>query len=171
MRRHLLLVRHAKSSWDDPAMADHDRPLSSRGQEALALMRGHLAGGANRPDLVLCSSARRAVDTLDGLRPALGEGALIEVDPALYEMTDRGLLGRLQGLDEPACAMVVAHNPYLQMLASSLAGHGDAEARQQVGVKFPTGAIVTLSFDGEWADLEPGVASADDLFMPRAPRS
>ena len=170
MSRHLLLVRHAKSSWDDPSLADHDRPLAPRGQDALPLMREHVAGGGHPPDLVLCSSARRAVDTLDGIRPALGDRVLIEVDPALYELDAGGLLARLRALDAVECAMVVGHNPWMQALAVSLAGGGDGEALRQLALKLPTGAVVTLSFEGDWADLGPGVANIDELFMPRRPR-
>ena len=68
MRRDLLLVRHAKSGWDDPSLDDHDRPLAVRGEKALRGLRDYLGRVEHPPDVVLCSSARRTVDTLDGFR-------------------------------------------------------------------------------------------------------
>ena len=168
--RHLLLVRHAKSSWDDLGLADHDRPLALRGVRALPRLREHLDRSGLRPDLVLCSSARRTVETLDGIRPVLGDRVLIEVDPEIYEMDDDDLLARLRTLGV-GCAMAIGHNPCTQELATGLAGSGDPDTLQQLEAKLPTAAAVTLSFDGSWADLGPGTARVDDLFMPRPPRT
>jgi phosphohistidine phosphatase len=171
MRRHLVLLRHAKSSWDDPTLVDHDRPLAPRGENALPRMCDHLASGAHRPQVVLCSSARRTVATLEGIRPALPDDVRVEVDHSLYHADGRELLDRLHGLDEgTTCAMMVGHNPSLQDLALLLADTGDSDLRQQLATKLPTGAIVALSFDGAWAELGTGEARLDDLFLPRRRR-
>lgn len=168
--RHLLLARHAKSSWDDPSVDDHDRPLAPRGERALPKMAEHLAAAPHRPDLVLCSSARRTVDTLDGVRAAVPD-ARIEIDDRVYAAGSGTLLNRLGRLDpDLGCVMVVGHNPGLQELAVLLIGAGDADLRSQVAAKLPTGAIVTLSFAGSWEDLAAGSARIDDLFLPRPPR-
>jgi len=66
--------------------------------------------------------------------------------------------------------MLVGHNPGIEDLASRLVGSGDAELRAQLAAKLPTGALVALSFNGAWADLAPGAARIDALFMPRPPR-
>lgn len=170
MGRHLLLVRHAKSSWDDPTLADRDRPLSRRGVDALGRMRDHLRAGPS-PDLVICSSARRTIETLEGIRPALPDDTRIGVDDSIYATDVHRLLALLRRIDAGiACAMVVGHNPTLQELALLVAGDGDEQARARLGAKFPTGAIATISFDDEWPALGPGTARLDALFTPREPR-
>lgn len=172
MRRHLLLVRHAKSAWDDAALTDHDRPLAPRGLKAVRRLSEYLARAEQRPELVLCSSSRRTVDTLDGIRTALSTDVRVEIDEELYEADSETLLERLRDLDsEIGSAMLIGHNPGTQDLAMRLAGAGDVGMLAQVATKFPTGAAVTLSFDGAWHELAGGAAHLDDFFMPRPPRS
>lgn len=171
MRRRLLLVRHAKSAWDDPALADHDRPLAERGERALPRLRAHLDGAGLRPDHVLCSSARRTRQTLDGIRPLVPAGVPIEVDRGFYLASAPAILDRVRRLgDAVACAWVIGHNPTMQDLGLLLAGDGDPGDLEQLRRKLPTGAAVTLSFDGAWSGLAAGRADLDDLFTPRPPR-
>ena len=172
MTRHLLLVRHAKSAWDDPLLSDHDRPLAGRGQKALPRICEHLEATGLCPELVLCSSAQRTVETLAGVRTAVPEAAVVEIDNGLYLADAEDLIARLRGIDPGiGCVMVIGHNPGLQDLSLRLVGDGGAEDRSQIAAKLPTGAVVTLSFDADWALLGPGVARLDDLFLPRRPRS
>jgi len=134
-------------------------------------MADHLAAATTSADVVLCSSARRAVDTLDGIRGAVGTPR-VEVEDRLYAAGVGALLTRLRSLpDEVRCAVLVGHNPGLQDLAVVLVGSGDADVWRQLAAKLPTGAIATLSFERPWAELVGGSARIDDLFMPRAPRS
>jgi phosphohistidine phosphatase len=171
MRRRLLLIRHAKSAWDDSSLSDHDRPLAPRGLEALPRLCDHLARAECQAEMVLCSSSRRTVQTLDGIRVAFAERATSEVDPDLYLASAATLLARLRDVDSRVqCAMTIGHNPGMQELALLLVSAGNAGMREQLLTKFPTAAAATLSFDGQWADLSPGTARIDDLFMPRKPR-
>lgn len=170
MERHLLVVRHAKSGWDDPSLDDHERPLAPRGIQATATMSGHLAE-APTPDLVLCSTARRTVETLDGVRPSLAGDVDVELDDALYLASAGEVLSRLRRVtDDVRVTMVVGHNPGMQALTSGLARSGDEATLHQVATKFPTGAIATLTFEGRWSDLGPETCHLVDLFMPRRPR-
>lgn len=172
MRHHLILVRHAKSSWDDASLADHDRPLAPRGARALAGIRDHLERTRYRPELLLCSSSRRTIDTLDGVRAGIPADARVVVTERLYSATADSLLGLLHGIDDAIdCTMVVGHNPVLQDTCLALVGAGRADMRQQVETKLPTGAVVTMSFEGPWAHLRAGAAELDDLYLPRPPRS
>ena len=172
MRHDLLLLRHAKSAWDDPSVADHDRPLAPRGEKALRGLRENLSRAEHPPDVVLCSSARRTVDTLDGIRAALPKHASIDVTDELYLADADTLLTRLHGLDgNVRSAMVIGHNPGIEDLALLVVGSGDAELRAQLAAKLPTGAMVTLSFDGRWTHLDAGTARIDALYLPRPPRS
>ena len=171
MLRHLVLVRHAKSSWGDSSLSDHDRPLAPRGVKALPRITDHLARAAARPELVLCSTARRTVDTLAGIRSALPADMRIETVRALYGASVDTVLGLLHGVAvDVGCVMIIGHNPTLQDVAITLVGEGDAALRASVAAKLPTGAAVTLSFDIAWSDLGPGTARLDDVFMPRPPR-
>jgi phosphohistidine phosphatase len=167
MRRDLLLVRHVKSAWDDPSLADHDRPIAPRGMKAVRQLRDYLKRSDYRPTVVLCSSSRRTVDTLDGIRAALPKRATVEVTDDLYLASADTLLARLHALDgTTGCAMVVGHNPAIEDLAAHLVGSGDTALRQQLAAKVPTGALVALSFDGAWTDLGAGDARIDALFLP-----
>src|SRR5215831_14982212 len=91
----LYLLRHAKSSWDDPALADHDRPLAPRGRRNGAALAEHVTREGIAPDLVLCSTALRARETLALLLPALGGEAEIQLEDELYGATADELLARL----------------------------------------------------------------------------
>jgi len=169
--RHLVLVRHAKSSWGDHALADRDRQLAPRGVAALPKMREHLEREGTSVDLVLCSAARRTVDTLAGIRRSLAAGVRVTVEDAIYGAGVVSLLERLRVLDPVVRAvMVVGHNPSLQTLGALLAATGEPSEMEQLRTKFPTGAIATLSFDGEWSTLDRDSARLDSLFMPRRPR-
>lgn len=169
MRRHLMLVRHAKSAWNDASLADHQRPLAPRGLEALPRLRDHLAAAAHPPELILCSTSRRTMDTLEGIRAAVPQHAQVETEPVIYGASAHSLLSRLQLVDDDiGCAMVIGHNPAVQDLAMFLTGVGDLDLRGQLAAKLPTGAAVTLSYDGTWGELGAGAARLDDLFMPRS---
>ena len=82
--KHLYLLRHAKSSWDDPALVDHERPLAPRGEKTTALLKKHLRRKQIAPALVLCSPARRVVETFLGIEPALGEDVSVQAERELY---------------------------------------------------------------------------------------
>ncbi|HEU5004115.1 MAG TPA: histidine phosphatase family protein [Actinomycetota bacterium] len=165
----LYLVRHAKSSWDDLALADRDRPLSARGERSAATLAEYLEvsfeGGAPRPGLVLCSPARRTLDTLETLRPVLGS-ATIAVEEELYGATSGELLRRLRRIPgKTSAAMVIGHNPALQELAIMLARASDDLRR--LHEKFPTGALAALRTHGAWKELGAEPAELEDFVAPR----
>jgi phosphohistidine phosphatase len=163
--RRLYLLRHAKSSWKGEGLADHDRPLARRGRRAAKAIYRHLRERGVEPELVLCSTARRARETLEGIEPALGRGA-IRVEPELYGAGPAELLARLHEVAPPIrSVMVIGHNPALEQLALLLAGHGST---QQLEAKFPTGALATLAFRGPgWAALDHGTAELIEFMRPR----
>jgi phosphohistidine phosphatase len=169
--RRLYVLRHAKSSWDDPTTPDHDRPLAPRGRRAVKLLSRYIDENGIRPDLVLCSTARRALETLQGVSP----GGETMIEPAIYAASADELLARLRRISpQMRSAMVVGHNPALQMLILRLA-HGDTGGRGRTGEgledirrKLPTGALATLSFDCEWSELELGSAELTDYVRPKA---
>ncbi len=121
-----------------------------------------------RPDLVLCSSATRAVQTYEGISAGLGSSGRVSVEDDLYGATDTGLLARLQDVPETVGAvMVIGHNPGLQDLALLLAGDGDPHTLARLGDNFPTCALATLEVPTSWATLGPGHAFLRSLVVPR----
>lgn len=164
----LLLLRHAKSSWDQLDVADHDRPLAPRGRRAATSLGEHLRGLGEPPDLVLCSSAARTVETLERIRPALPAGTAMEVDDGLYGADSDELLARVRHVPETvACVLFIGHNPGIGDLAVMLAGHGDRAARAAMAAKFPTAALASLAIDQRWSAVEAGAATLDEFWTPR----
>jgi phosphohistidine phosphatase len=168
MNRQLVLLRHAKSSWETVGLADHDRPLAPRGRRAVAALRRHLAGACIAPDLVLCSTARRAVETWEGIAPAFPSGTSVELADELYGATAGELLRRLRQLPATvACVLMVGHSPGLADLATGLAGSGAADLLRRLQTKFPTGALATLVVPGPWANLRWGHTELAGYVVPR----
>ncbi|TPN01420.1 histidine phosphatase family protein [Mesorhizobium sp. B2-1-3A] len=153
--RQLLLLRHAKSSWDDPDLDDFDRPLAERGLKAAKLMGRELAARDWLPDQVLVSSALRTRDTWRLVAAELPAHPRVAFAQPLYEASAADILGQIHKADRSSgCLMVVGHNPGLENLAKQLAGPGsDAKASKRFEEKFPTAALARFVFDGEWSAL------------------
>jgi len=167
--KRLFLLRHAKSSWDDPGLDDHERPLAPRGRRAVKILGEYLRDNDIHPVLVLCSTSLRTRETLEGVAP--GGETLIEAE--LYHADPAQLIERLHRIsDEVESVMVIGHNPTLQITALRLSetgsSNGDGSHRAQIQQKFPTGALATLSFDCEWSELGPGRARLVDYVRPKA---
>lgn len=170
----LYLLRHAKSAWDDAGVADHDRPLSARGEHAATRVGRYLDDRGVRPELILCSTARRAADTLDLVLAEIGRDAPsaipVERERGLYLCGPRVLLGRIRDVpDSVHTLMLVAHNPDLHHLATSLVVEGEPQVRAHLTEKFPTGACAAIVFDvARWRDVAPGTGRLADFVRPRA---
>jgi phosphohistidine phosphatase len=164
----LHLLRHAKSSWADAELDDHDRPLAPRGEKSVRRIGEYLAAAAHLPELVLCSSARRTTMTLAGITPALPAGAETSIEGPLYGASGGELLERLRRVsDDVDGVMLIGHNPGLEDLAQLLVGSGDASLRARLTTKYPTGALATMSFSGSWAGLGPDRATLEAYVVPR----
>ena len=164
--KRLYLLRHAKSSWDDPTLADHDRPLAPRGRRAAKVIAKHLGRKGISPELVLCSPSRRTRQTLKRLAPRLGKNADIRIEPELYAASAPVLLEVLHEVpDEIESVMLIGHNPGVQDLALSLAGAGSEIPRLRN--RFPTAALATLELNGSWRELAPGSAELVSFVKPK----
>ena len=161
------LLRHAKSSWSDTGVADHDRPLAPRGQRAARRLAKRLDQHGVAPALVLCSSARRSRDTLALIARALPKKTEILVEDELYAAPAEVLLRRLGRIpDAIPSALIIGHNPGLQDLALTLAGRGTGLERLRES--FPTCALVTMRIPApSWRELMPGKAELVDYVLPR----
>jgi phosphohistidine phosphatase len=168
--KQLFLLRHAKSSWDDPALDDFDRPLARRGKRATKRLARYLADQSYHFDLVLCSAARRAKDTWDRVARKLASDPPVRYLRELYLTGEDGFVTTLRGLDDRIGSVVlVAHNPDLAIFAARLCGDGDPEALRLLHAKFPTGGFAAIRLDCEhWADLADGSGTLESFVVPRA---
>ncbi|WP_029008123.1 SixA phosphatase family protein [Azospirillum halopraeferens] len=165
----LYLLRHAKSSRDDPSLADHDRPLAPRGRKAAPRVGAYMKANGMRPDLVIASTALRAADTADLVLAAIGHDVPVEREHGLYLCGSHVLLERLRDApDTVAALMLVGHNPDLHELATLLAGEGPPKALAAMREKFPTGACAVLAFDrARWCEVDAGSGRLIDWIVPR----
>ena len=165
--KQLFVLRHAKSSWDDPGLDDHERPLAPRGRRAVAAMADYLRTNEIQPTLVLCSTSRRTRETLEGVGPG-GEQA---IEPGLYAASTSALIDRLQRVPEDVeSVMVIGHNPGMQTLVLRLAGAGNGVEQAELGEvqrKFPTAGLATLTFECAWSELGPGRANLIGFVRPK----
>jgi phosphohistidine phosphatase len=169
--RQLLLLRHAKSSWDDPKLADHARPINARGRLAAGAIRRVMHELGLVPDLVLVSSARRTLQTLECLEP-WDETPLIEPMDALYLAAAPQMLQVLNDVSETVrSVLLIAHNPGLHELALLLAGEPAALAEtphgQRLAEGYPTGALAEFTIMGQWWSLAAGQARLLRFIAPR----
>ncbi len=121
--KHLLIMRHAKSSWDQPGLADHERPINHRGQKDAPRMGELLKNQGLVPDLILCSTALRTRQTVELLGPACSFAGEILYLPELYEALANDCLEALHShAGDHARVMILAHNPGLEELVGFLTG-------------------------------------------------
>jgi len=191
-RKTLYLVRHAKSDWEDPGLADRDRPLAARGRKAASTLAGHIERSGISPALVLCSPARRTMDTLRLISGSFRDPVEILVEDELYGASMGELLRRLRKVPAPTpSVMLIGHNPAIHELALSLISSGasrgasrvssgalrgasegagaatSADSLKQLKAKFPTGAMATLAVPGPWKDLGDEPADLREFVLPR----
>lgn len=171
----LYLLRHAKSSWKDSSLRDHDRPLKKRGERAAAAMAQWMKEEGLVPGLVLCSTSKRTTDTWRLMAPVLGEDIPVEYDRVIYGAPPERLYDLVRGRDDPEdVIMLVGHNPNFQELGLALSSkeeydEQEDERRLEVAKKFPTAGLMVLEADVErWADIEPGDFDLTLFMKPKA---
>ena len=117
MNKKLLLLRHAKSSWDDPSISDYDRPLNSRGKQNASTMGNFLKKENLIPDLIISSPAKRAHKTADIIAKKSGYDKKILESDILYAATIENYIDVIQNIkNENKIVLLVGHNPILENL-------------------------------------------------------
>ena len=161
----LYLLRHAKSSWSDPTLDDHERPLAPRGRRDTKRVAEHLVRLGIEPELVLCSSAERTRETLELIRPAIAPST-VKLEAGLYAATANELLGRLRAVPEQVISvLLIGHNPGLQDLALLIASA--CSELERIETKFPTAALATLTLPRvTWSRLSEGDAVLTAFVVP-----
>jgi phosphohistidine phosphatase len=162
--KRLILTRHAKSAWEDPMMADHDRPLNERGQTASADLGQWLASRGYVPAEVLCSDALRTRKTWSGIAPALPGTPVLELKPALYHAGPDVMLAVLKHASADT-VMMIGHNPGIAEFASRLVAAAPLNPEFH---RYPTGATTVIDFvQDAWADVAYGSGVCVDFIIPR----
>jgi phosphohistidine phosphatase len=168
--RRLILLRHAKSAWPDD-VADHERPLAKRGRHDAPAAGRWLRKADYVPDLVLCSTARRARETWQLAEEKLGAHPQTTFEQRIYGATSAQLLDLArQTPADIAALLIVGHDPAMRGLTLELAdpepGAAGAEALARVRTKYPTAAIAVLAFRANWRELGPGQARLAGFATP-----
>ena len=149
--KNLIVIRHAKSSWDDPTVADKDRRLNKRGERDAPFMGKQLHARGLMPDRMVCSPARRALDTARFIAGQVRYNVdAIDIRDALYMEGESALMSIVQGLDDAwSRVYLIGHNPDLTRLVDRLTGDGVDH--------MPTCGIAAIDFDMKsWSHIMVG---------------
>jgi phosphohistidine phosphatase len=166
----LTVLRHAKSSWDEPNIDDFDRPLNERGWKAARRMGKELKRRGMQFDFALASPAARVRETLDGLAEGYGEFRFAtKFEPRLYAADTATLLELVHGLPEDAGrVLLLGHNPGLQRLIVELATDDENGLRDRVADKYPTAALAVIQLPAQhWGEVAPGSGTIAELIVPK----
>ncbi len=165
MTLRLILTRHAKSSWNQPALDDHARPLNGRGRDSARAIGGWMKQKGYVPQSVLSSDSNRTRETWDLIESALGSGAKVTWTSALYHADSRGMLAVLQEAGPVQSVLLLAHNPGIAGFANLLVSMAPRHSRFR---DYPTAATTVIDFDvADWAEVDWGAGEAVDFVIPR----
>jgi phosphohistidine phosphatase len=156
----LFILRHAKSSWDDPDLADFDRPLNARGRAAAPFMGEFMANRGLVPDVILSSPAVRARKTAKLAKHAGNLKAEIEHDERIYEASPQTLRQVAAEIDDKfVSAMIIGHNPGVEGFVRFLTG---------VAERMPTAALAVIELDiYRWEEIDARTGTLRSLIRPR----
>ena len=143
----LMLMRHAKSSWDQPVSSDFERPLKRRGRLAARRMALKLMEEQVVPEVILCSTAARARETSERMLPFWDPAPRVVMRDDLYHASPSELVSTVRDLEgDYSKALVVAHNPGMELLSSRWSGKA---------IRFPTATIARFESELEnWEELD-----------------
>ncbi|MVA97644.1 histidine phosphatase family protein [Nitratireductor sp. CAU 1489] len=143
----LFLLRHAKAAWAEPGGRDFDRALTEDGRDEATAIGAAMRAGGHVPSRVMCSPARRALETWQGVANALGHkaGAAL-MSNSLYGSDPSAYLTIMRNNGDAEALLIVGHNPMIEELAFAFARHGNDDARQRLARGFPTAGLAVFSF-------------------------
>lgn len=169
MMRRLIVLRHAKSSWADPALEDHARPLNKRGRRAAPVIGAWLADNGLVPDYALLSDSVRTRETLQRLADSLPAPLDAEVSPNLYHAPPDRMLRWLQRApDAAATVLLIGHQPGVSGFSRKLCGGAAPAACAEAFTRFPTAAAAVFECDApRWSALRWGAARFTAFVRPR----
>ncbi len=169
--KQLTLLRHAKSSWDNPDHDDFDRPLNERGRSAAPLMGAFMAQNGLLPDYILCSTAARTRETLKLILQAFDSAPRVNYSDDLYLSDPGTILAAVKAApDDADHALVIVHNPGVHALALDLVDEevSNKKAVRRLCKKFPTAALASFQFSGkDWRGVNYGVGALTLFVTPK----
>ncbi len=156
----LFVLRHAKSSWDDPDLADFDRPLNKRGTTSAPFMGGLMASNGFSPDVILSSPAARARETAALAKDGGDIQAEIRYDERIYEASPAALREVLADVDDQyRSVMIVGHNPGMEGFIKFLTGRLES---------MPTAALAVIDLDiSGWSEIDAERGKLRKIFRPK----
>lgn len=161
----LYLLRHAKAGWALPGMRDFDRPLDASGTNEAATLGVAMRAGGHIPDMTLCSNAKRARETLEGIAAHTDIGRTVFTD-ALYSEDAAGYLSIIRENGAGGSLLVIGHNPMVEDLAMAIAGDGDENARETLSHGFPTAGLAVVRFDSGLGNAALGAGHLEAFLTP-----
>ena len=161
----LYLLRHAKAGWALPGVRDFDRPLDASGRADAEAMGAAMRARGYIPDLTLCSNAKRARETLEGLANQTDTGKVLFLD-TLYSEDAAGYLSIIRGNGGSGSLLVIGHNPMTEDLALAVSGDGDEMARAMLSHGFPTSGLAVVRFGGDLAKAAQGAGYLEAFLTP-----
>ena len=163
-------LRHAKSSYDQPELADVDRPLSERGRKAAARLGKELGHRGMRFDLVLASTAVRVRETIEVIEQSFDLPQPVRFEQRLYLASTALLIEIIRAFPENVRSpLLIGHNPGLEQLLLELSHHDQRGLREKVAGKYPTAAFAVVELPADrWDRIEPGSGTIIELILPRA---
>ena len=169
----LFILRHAKSSWSDPFLDDFDRPLNKRGKQACVDMGQWIHNQNITPELVLCSPAKRAIDTLKRVKKGQMAFGKKKFEASLYLASPSELLNLIKKVPAKVSSlMLIGHNPgmhelILQLVNTKALQSEQAQSFQQIVYKFPTTGFAHLQFNvSDWVDVAPFTGKLYRMMTP-----
>lgn len=167
--KRLTILRHAKSSWNDPHLEDFNRPLNDRGWKSARRLGRELEKRGVKFDLVIASPAARVRETIDGLTEKLKLNIEIRFEPRMYAASEGMLLTIVREIRESSHApLLVGHNPGLQQLIVALTHNDHDDLRKDVERKFPTAALAALELPAHrWNEVKLASGKITDLILSK----
>lgn len=165
--KRLTLLRHAKSTWDDPVARDFDRPLNRRGRKAARRIGEEMRALGLEFDAAIASPALRVKETLAEVEGGYGRPLGARWEDNVYLAGVQTLLEIVRGTDDKVSSLLLAgHNPGIESLAVALAR--SSKLREDAAIKYPTGTLAELVFDVEsWREVAPGAGRLERFIRPR----
>jgi phosphohistidine phosphatase len=156
----LFVLRHAKSSWDNPDWSDFERPLNSRGLDAARFIGALVYERKFEPQIIISSPAKRAKQTAVLVKELAEISKPVKYDERIYEASPLTLFNLIREFDEKyESVLIIGHNPGFENLVRVLTGET---------VSMPTAALAKINLDIEkWSDVENGVNELEFLLRPK----
>ncbi len=162
--KRVILMRHAKSSWDDLDVSDHDRKLNVRGRKSAVLIGNWLVENGYIPEQVMCSTAVRCMETWAGLKETMDLGIEPEFDRNMYHAHVSMMLEKLSAAAADT-VLYLGHNPGTSAFAEELL---ESRPKDRDLYRYPTAATTVIDFDiNDWSELSLRSGKLEAFIIPR----